>query len=158
MLTPAERIYEAAAAALSAQQDAVTRITGTVAPIGTAGAAAALLIKPALVKVEEAGVLQLAGLVVGAIGVLLVLTAALAVLRGVEMERVEPAKLLEVTTTDPSLLTDGDRFHIETANKLIQTKTENDQALKQLQADFARMTAGLVTEILGFAFAAGVHF
>lgn len=158
MLTPAERIYEAAAAALSAQQDAVTRITGTVAPIGTAAAAAALLIKPALVKVEEAGVLQLAGLVVGAIGVLLVLTAALAVLRGVEMERVEPAKLLEVTTTDPSLLTDADRFHIETANKLIQTKTENDQALKQLQADFARMTAGLVTEILGFALAAGVHF
>jgi len=39
-----------------------------------------------------------------------------------------------------------------------QTKTENDQALKQLQADFARMTAGLVTEILGFALAAGVHF
>ena len=80
--------------------------------------------------------MQVAGLVLGAIGVLLVLTAALAVLRGVDLERVEPAKLLEVTTTDPSLLTDGDRFHIETANaKLIQTKTENDQALKQLQAD-----------------------
>jgi Na+/melibiose symporter-like transporter len=158
MATPAERIYDAAAAALGAQQDAVTRITSTVAPVGTAAAAAALLIKPALVKVDQAGVLQVAGLVLGAIGVVFVLTAALAVLRGVEMERVEPAKLLEVTTTDPGLLTDGDRFHIETANKLIQTKTENDQALKQLQADFARMTAGLVTEILGFALAAGVHF
>jgi Na+/melibiose symporter-like transporter len=158
MLTPAERIYEAAAAALSAQQDAVTRITGTVAPVGTAAAAAALLIKPALVKVEEAGGLQLAGLVVGAIGVLLVLTAALAILRGVGIERVEPAKLIEATTTDPGLLTDGDRFHLEVAESLVQTKTDNDQALKQLQADFARMTAGLVIEILGFTLAAGVHF
>lgn len=86
------------------------------------------------------------------------LTAALAVLRGVDLERVEPATLLEVTATDPSLLADGDRFHIEAADRLIQTKTDNDQALKQLQSDFARMTAGLVTEILGFALAAGVHF
>jgi len=86
MATPAERIYEAAAAALSGQQDAVTRITGTVAPVGTAAAAAALLIKPALVKVDQAGVLQVAGLVLGAIGALLVLTAALAVLRGVHFQ------------------------------------------------------------------------
>lgn len=120
--------------------------------------AAALLIKPALVKVDQAGAVQVAGLVFGAIGVLFVLTAALAVLRGVEMQRVEPAKLLEATKSDASVLADGQRFHLELAETLVKTKTDNDQALKQLQVDFARMTAGLLTEILGFALAAAVHF
>ncbi len=158
MTTPAERIYEAAAAALGAQQETVTRITGTVAPVGAGAAAAALLLKPALVKVDQAGVLQVAGLVLGAAGVLFVLTAALAVLRGVEMERVEPAKLLAATNTDVSMLADGQRFHLEIAESLVQTKTDNDQALDRLKAHFVRMTAGLVTEILGFTLAAGVHF
>ena len=143
---------------LGAQQETVTRIIGTVAPVGTAAAAAALLIKPALVKVDQAGVVQVAGLVLGAIGVLSVLTAALAVLRGVQMKDVEPAKLLEATKSDASMLADGQRFHLEVAETLVQTKTENEEALEQLQADFARMTAGLVTEIIGFTLAAAVHF
>ncbi len=158
MATPPERIYEAAAAALSAQQETVTRITSTVAPVGTTAAAAALLIKPALVKVDQAGVLQVAGLILGAIGVLFVLTAALAILRGVEMERVEPAKLLATTKSDARMLADGQRFHLEVAETLVKTKTENERGLKQLRTDFVRMTAGLVTEILGFTLAAAVHF
>jgi Na+/melibiose symporter-like transporter len=158
MATPAERIYEAAAAALAAQQESVTRITSTVAPVGTAAAAAALLIKPALVKVDQAGVLQVAGVALGAIGALLVLTAALAVLRGVEMERVEPAKLLASTKSDARMLADGQRFHLEVAETLVKTKTDNEEALKQLRTDFVQMTAGLVTEILGFTLAAALHF
>ena len=35
------------------------------------------------------------------------LTAALAILRGVEMERVEPAKLLATTKSDARMLADG---------------------------------------------------
>ena len=142
MATPAERIYEAATAALGAQQETVTRITGTVAPVGTAAAATALLIKPALVKVDQAGALQVAGLILGAIGALFVLTAALAVLRGVEIERVDPANLLAATRTDVSMLADSQRFHLEVAETLVKTKTENDQALKQLQADFVSMKEG----------------
>lgn len=142
MATPAERIYEAAAAALGAQQETVTRITGTVAPVGTAAAAAALLIKPALVKVDQAGVVQVAGLVLGAIGVLSVLTATLAVLRGVQMKDVEPAKLLEATKSDASMLADGQRFHHEVADNEDRERGSPRTAAGRLRANDRRARDG----------------
>jgi hypothetical protein len=157
MATPVERIYEAATAALSGQQQQIAQITGSVAPVGTAAAAVALLMKPALVKVTQAGFEQVAGLVVGGAGLVVVLVGAVVILRGVDVESVDPTKLLETTARDPTILLEDDRFHMEAAKTLATTKTHNDEAIQGLRAIYILMAAGLVAELIGLAAAAAVH-
>jgi hypothetical protein len=157
MASPAERIYEAAASTLSAQEERAARITASVAPVSSAAAAATLLVKPAIVKLGHAGVWQITGLVLGGLGALAVLFGALAVLVGVQLQGVDPTKLQEAAAADPSVLTEGDRFHLEAALTLGTAKKANDEALRWLGRLFVTMTGGLVAEIFGLALAVVVH-
>jgi hypothetical protein len=157
MATPVERIYEAATSALGEQQQQIAQITGSVAPVGTAAAAAALLMKPALVKVSQSGFEQAAGLAVGGAGLLVVLIGAVVILRGVDVESVDPTRLLAITARDPTILLEDDRFHMEAANTLATAKTHNDEAIQGLRDVYVLMAAGLVAELIGLAAAATVH-
>jgi hypothetical protein len=157
MPTPAERIYDAAAAALDGQQARANQITNAMGPLGAGAAAATLLLKPALHDISQASTPQTVGVVAGVIGLALVLVAGIAVLIGVPIDGVEPGKLVDIASGPPDLLGDAQTFDLNAAADLGRTLAGNDGALQRLQALFVIVAFGLVCEVSGLAVAAEIQ-
>lgn len=156
MPTPAERIYDAAAAALDAQQARADQITNQIGPIGAGAAAAALLLKPGLHDISHARVAQIVGLVVGVLGLLLVLGAGILVLIGINIKRVEAVELVDLGDTRPDLMGNPQAFDVEAAIKMGGTRTDNAEALSKLRRRFFVVAVGLLLEVAGLAVAAEI--
>ncbi|HWC86796.1 MAG TPA: hypothetical protein VG388_09675 [Solirubrobacteraceae bacterium] len=154
MPTAAERIYEAAAAALAAQQARADQITNQMGPIGAGAAAAALLLKPAAHDLSHAAVPQAAGFAAGVFGLCLVLLAGVAVLSGVTIKGVEAVELANLGAGPGDLIHSPETFDLEAATRLGASRTDNATGLRTLRRRFFAVVAGLLLEVAGLALAA----
>jgi hypothetical protein len=154
MPTPAERIYDAAAAALVGQQARADQITSGIVPLGAAATAGGLLLKPATHDITHAQILQIVGLMFGAVGLAGVLLAGLRLLRGVTIQGVEP-ELLSDMAARPDVLDGTKEFDLQAAEDLSKVRLDNDtKPLHKLRMLSRVVTAGLVAEVVGFGGAA----
>jgi hypothetical protein len=156
MPTPAERIYDAAAAALDAQQARAEQITSQMGPISAGAAAAALLLKPAVHNLSHAPAGQTASFWAGIFGLGLVLLAGVGVLTGVNIRRVEAAELLDVGAAPGDLMVNPQTFDLEAATRLGRSRADNAQELRTLRRRFFAVAVGLVLEVAGLAAAAAI--
>lgn len=152
MPTPAERIYEAAAGKLTDQQAKAGLLTSAVAPVGAIATAGALLLKPATNGIAHAQWPQIAGLVVGIIGLLLMFREGYRLLSGTNIEGVPPELLYQMVKTDGSLA-ESEPFHLAAAAGLKTVWEENKQDLKRFGRWFTVFVSGLILELGGLGLA-----
>lgn len=151
MPTPAERVYEAAAGKLIDQQAEANRIKSAVAPVAAIATAGALLVKPASDGFANAQLAQIAGLVVGAIGVMLMFWDGFRLLASGTTEGVPPEV---VYATAESKLAEPESFHLEAAVDLDDVWRQNIPDIKKFGRWFSILVVGLVLELAGLGFAA----
>jgi hypothetical protein len=148
MSTPAERIYEAAAGNLADQQATVARLTSAVAPVGAFATAGAVLFKPATNGIADAQWPQIAGLVAGLIGLLLMCREGYRLQLRANIEGVPPELLYSVAKASGSLA-ESEPFHLAAAADLKTVFDENKPDIGRFRRWFTILVIGLMLELVG---------